>query len=69
MAIEIYMRDANSSDGFLLHTAQDVAEVRATVQHVRECFVYIDGGNRTNEVETQYVIDDYSAYFEIVVGG
>lgn len=68
MAIEIYMRYVNSGDGFLLHTAQDIAEVRATVQHVRENSIYIDGSNSTREVATQYVIDDESAYFEIVVG-
>ena len=68
MAIEIYMRDVNSSEGFLLHTAQDIAEVRATVQHVRENSIYIDGSDPTREVATQYVIDGDSAYFEIVVG-
>ena len=68
MAIEIYMRDTNSGDAFLLHTAQDIAEVRATVQHVRENSIYIDGGDSTRDVETQYVIADESAYFEIVVG-
>ncbi|MDX9971928.1 MAG: hypothetical protein RBU21_02950 [FCB group bacterium] len=68
MAIEIYMRDVNSVEGFLLHTAKDIAEVRATVHHVRENSIHIHGGDSTREVDTQYVIDGDSAYFEIVVG-
>lgn len=68
MAIEIYMRDVNSSEGFLLHTAETIDEVRATVNHVKEQSIYTESGDSTREVSTQYVVDANSAYFEIIVG-
>ena len=68
MAIEIYMRDVNSSEGFLLHTAETIDEVRATVNHVKEQSIYTGSGESTCDVSTQYVVDANSAYFEIIVG-
>ena len=68
MAIEIYIRDVNSSEGYLLHTAETVDEVRATVSHIKESSVYTSGSDSTREISTQYVVDSNSAYFEIVVG-
>ena len=50
MAIEIYMRDVDSSEGFLLHTAGTIDEVRATVNLVKEQWIYTVSGELTRVV-------------------
>ena len=69
MAIDIYMRDINSSDRFLLHTAETVEEAKDIIKHVQEIGIYLDeSGDSTRTVAAQYVVDADSTYLKIVVG-
>jgi len=68
MSIEVYARSANEADSNHLASVANVGQLKELLQHMREVGVYCEGDTH-REFDTQYVVDDSDAYFEIVVGG
>ena len=68
MSIEVYARSVNEADSNHLATVADVGQLKELLRHMRDTGVYCDG-DIFREFDTQYVVDDESAYFEIVIGG
>lgn len=67
MSIEVYARSVNESDANLLATVASVGELKELVAHMKLCGVACDGDVH-RDLTIQYVVDDESAYVEIIVG-
>lgn len=66
---EVVIRNYKGGVGVTLTEVQDVAELERLLAHLRQTGIHDDESGETYyEFETQYVLSEDCAYFEVIIG-